>query len=86
MLESGMLKVFSNLSKWREEYRLYRRDEDGRIVKKNDDLMDSTRYLAMVGLPIAETEAEATDEYYEDSEYIEGARKIQRGASEITGY
>lgn len=49
-LETGRLKVFSTLQKWRWEFRLYRRDEKGRIVKKNDHLMDATRYLIVSGL------------------------------------
>lgn len=44
-LSTGRLKVFTSLSAWRSEYRLYRRDEKGRIVKENDHLMDGTRYL-----------------------------------------
>lgn len=44
-LSSGRLKVFRSLSNWLYEFRLYRRDEKGRIVKANDHLMDTTRYL-----------------------------------------
>lgn len=44
-LSTGRLKVFASLSHWFSEYRLYRRDEKGRIVKENDHLMDDTRYL-----------------------------------------
>lgn len=47
-LVSGRLKVFSTLSHWFDEYRYYIRDEkNGQIVKKNDHLMDATRYLVM---------------------------------------
>lgn len=35
-LSTGRLKVFSTLQHWMGEYRLYRRDEKGRVVKKND--------------------------------------------------
>lgn len=42
---TGRLKVFKGLSKWLEEFRLYRRDDKGRVVKSNDHLMDTTRYL-----------------------------------------
>jgi hypothetical protein len=52
-LSSGRLKVFSNLSNWFYEFRLYRRDEKGKIVKKDDHLMDATRYLIMSGLDVA---------------------------------
>ena len=46
-LSQGRLKVFASLNNWRGEYRLYRRDEKGRIVKERDHLMDATRYLVM---------------------------------------
>jgi hypothetical protein len=55
-LASGRLKVFASLSNWREEFRLYRRDEKGAIVKEKDHLMDATRYLDMSGLAVAKTE------------------------------
>jgi len=35
-LSTGRLKVFSTLQHWLAEYRLYRRDEKGRVVKEND--------------------------------------------------
>ena len=52
-MSGGKLKVFSSLSNWRSEFRLYRRDEKGAIVKKDDHLMDATRYLIVSGLDIA---------------------------------
>lgn len=53
MLSHGELKVFRTLQNWLMEYRLYRRDEKGKVVKELDHLMDSTRYLAMTGLELA---------------------------------
>ena len=44
-LSTGRLKVFASLSYWFSEYRMYRRDEKGRLIKENDHLMDNTRYL-----------------------------------------
>ena len=41
---TGKIKVFSNLANFLGEFRLYRRDEKGHIVKTNDHLMDSLRY------------------------------------------
>ena len=52
-LSGGRLKVFNTCQHWVEEYRLYRRDEEGRIVKEFDHLMDATRYLVMTGLDLA---------------------------------
>jgi hypothetical protein len=48
-LSTGRLKVFRTLQNWQREYRLYRRDEKGKVVKKDDHLMDATRYLVMSG-------------------------------------
>ncbi len=42
-LETGRLKVFSHLQEWFKEYRVYHR-KDGKIVRKNDDLMSASRY------------------------------------------
>lgn len=52
-LSAGRLKVFKNLSNWLAEFRMYRRDEQGRVVKVNDHLMDATRYLIVSGLEFA---------------------------------
>lgn len=52
-LSTGRLKAFSSLQKFEAEYRLYRRDEDGKVVKKDDHLMDCMRYLVMTGKGVA---------------------------------
>jgi hypothetical protein len=50
-LSTGRLKVVEGaMSHWLNEYRMYRRDIHGKIVKVNDHLMDATRYLAITGL------------------------------------
>jgi hypothetical protein len=46
-MTTGRLKVFSHLSPWFEEFRLYRRDTKGRVVKENDHIMDAMRYCVM---------------------------------------
>lgn len=46
-MQTGRLKVFSHLTAWLEEFRLYHR-EDGKIVKLQDDLMSATRYALMM--------------------------------------
>jgi hypothetical protein len=48
-LSIGRLKVFETLSRWTSEFRQYHRDEKGRIVKKDDHLMDAMRYWWMSG-------------------------------------
>ena len=49
-LSTGRLKVFSNLRNFFKEYLLYRFDKDGKVVKKNDHLMDAMRYLILSGI------------------------------------
>lgn len=56
-LATGRMKVFRSLKPWLAEYRIYRRDEKGNIVKQRDHAMDATRYLAMTGIDLATTNA-----------------------------
>ena len=55
-LSTGRLRVFKTLQAWLAEYRIYRRDDKGRIVKANDHAMDASRYLVVSGLDLAITE------------------------------
>lgn len=41
----GQLRIFTTLRNTIAEYKIYRRDEKGRVVKQNDHLMDAMRYL-----------------------------------------
>ena len=52
-LSTGRLKVFNTLMNWQAEYRLYRRDEKGKIIDEFNHLMDTTRYIILSGLGIA---------------------------------
>jgi len=61
-LSESRLRVFSTLTNWLSEFRIYRRDENGKIVKERDHLMDTTRYL-ISRLDHAVTEP--TDDEYE---------------------
>lgn len=56
---TGQLKVFNSCTNWLKEFRLYRRDEKGHIVKKDDHLMDATRYMWMSGRDKASVKAPA---------------------------
>lgn len=53
-LSSGRLKIMSHLLNTLSEFRVYRRDVNGKIVKENDHLMDAMRYLVMSILQIME--------------------------------
>jgi phage terminase large subunit-like protein len=44
-MSTGRIKVFRTMQNWLTEFRLYRRDEKGHVVKENDHLMDAMRYL-----------------------------------------
>lgn len=55
-LSTGRLKVFSTLQNFFAEYRIYRRDEKGQIIKANDHLCDCCRYLALKGTEIAQVQ------------------------------
>lgn len=69
-LSGGKLKVFASCQSFLAEYRLYRRDEKGAIVKEGDHLMDATRYLIMSGLdramvkPVARPAQQQPDNYF----------------------
>lgn len=75
-LSAGKLKVFKSLTNWISEFRIYRRDDKGKVVKKNDHAMDATRYAILSGIDYAITRP-AYDED-EVQAYIE--------VNEVTGY
>jgi len=47
LIETGRLKFFNTLRYLPAEYRLYRRDENGKIIKENDHILDAMRYGVM---------------------------------------
>lgn len=53
-LSTGRLKIFSTMQNLLAEYRIYRRDDKGRVVKEQDHLMDALRYLIVSGINIAD--------------------------------
>lgn len=75
-LVSGRLKVFRTMRSWLSEFRIYRRDENGKIVKENDHAMDATRYLIMTGMRYARTAP-----YYDEDD-----RYIRKTGNSSTGY
>jgi len=77
-LASGRLKVFRTCRNWISEFRIYRRNEKGKVVKENDHLMDATRYLLMTGLVLACFDPD-------DIEEPEGG-PMEHGRSPVTGY
>ena len=80
-LSTGRLKVFTGLQNFLTEYRIYRRDEKGNIVKENDHLMDCCRYLMSSGLAIATTAPPEAWEIW-DANYQHQTDSVD----EVTGY
>lgn len=78
-MSTGRLKVFSTLRNWLAEFRIYRRDEKGRVVKENDHLMDCTKYLINTGMRFARVEPTEEDDWHANV----GAKNT---ASGVTGY
>jgi len=81
-LSTGKLKVFDGLLNWFREYRLYRRDEKGKVVAENDHLMDCTRYLLLSGLDVAEQVPAPED----PDEWRNRVHYHHEGRSRVGGY
>ena len=77
-LSTGRLKVFSTMENWLSEYRIYRRDDSGRVVKADDHLMDSTRYMVISGMNYLRLQGEG--------EWIQDRLDRQHGVNPMTGY
>ncbi len=84
-LSSGRLKVFQHLTNWQQEFRIYRRDKNGKVVKDHDHLMDATRYLCMSGLDVASIQPDY-DAYQEHLTTTQHLTQDGLGRSSITGY
>lgn len=56
-LATGRLKFFKSLKPLLAEYRIYRRDEKGHVVKQKDHAMDALRYLVVSGMQIARADS-----------------------------
>ena len=72
-LSTQRIKVFSTLKNFFAEYRLYRRDQNGKVVAENDHLMDAMRYLKS-RLNLARTKPR------------DRKRFVARSSNPITGY
>ena len=66
------MKVFKSLPQWFAEFRLYRRDEKGKVER--DHLMDATRYLEMELLNICRTEQPRKPEGVREFPFHRGPR------------
>lgn len=75
-LTNGKIKVFKSCKNFQDEYRIYRRDEKGNIIKEKDHLMDAFRYLIMSGIDLAKSlqdiENKANKQYNKTNGRING--------------
>lgn len=62
-MTSGRLKIFNNCIGIQREFRIYRRDERGHVVKSNDHLMDSLRYSIVSGIAASRMAPDAGDQF-----------------------
>ena len=60
MLHSGALKVFASVKPFFEEFRQYRRDMNGNVVKKHDHVLDGLRYWCLSGMDLMKSRHLAT--------------------------
>jgi len=80
-MSEGKLKIFSHCQNVLKEFRVYRRDDKGNVVKVDDHLMDALRYLVMTGVNAASVKPDLDDE-----EFYTPKNATPSGASDITGY
>jgi len=62
-METDRIKIFSPLRKTLAELRQYIRDDNGKVVKDEDHIMDALRYLVMSALPIAQVKSSILKKY-----------------------
>ena len=65
--QNSQLKIFNNLRNTQRELAKYCREENGKIKKGDDHLMDAMRYLIMSGLTVASNEIERERLYQNQS-------------------
>lgn len=77
-MSAGRLKIFSTCTKLRSQLLIYRRGDDGRVIKEQDDLPDALRYLIMTGMFHASVEPLDPEEF--------NAEVARHERDRITGY
>ena len=80
-LSSGRMKVMRHLVNWLAEFRVYRRDMNGKIAGNQDDhLMDATRFLEKSGTQVMELPPP------DDMDDIPKETTYRRKGNDVTGY
>ena len=81
LINSGSVKIFKSCEKFRDEYRKYRRDMNGKVVKKDDHLLDCFRYFILSGLNLLDLDADPDKDEDDRGRYKEElSRKMREGA------
>jgi phage terminase large subunit-like protein len=57
LMRAGQLKFFDDLHDFKKEFRYYRRDFKGKIVNKDNHLLDALRYAVVSGFDLAKPKA-----------------------------
>ena len=78
LLEAGRIKVFDTCENWLTEFRIYRRDETGKIIKQHDHLMDAMRYAFVTGTELMTA--------IPDPDATSRRSRSSTGRNDVTGY
>lgn len=64
-LRTGRLKIFSHMAPLLHEMNTYARDGKGKVIKRNDHILDCVRYLMMSGLLVAKPINKVNNNWWE---------------------
>lgn len=88
-MTTGRLKIFKTCTETLAEFRIYRRDDKGKVIKQNDHCLDAMRYVIRSGIGLAEyNHQKALDSMSNKSHQHQSAyNALDRGyvAKELTG-
>jgi phage terminase large subunit-like protein len=70
LMTAGQFKVFQSCASWFQEFRMYHRDEKGRIVRVDNHEMDATRYAIRSGRKRGKTPTHDQDRRAKTSELL----------------
>lgn len=63
LMQEGRLKIFKTCTNTLREFRMYRRDEKGKVVKTDDHVLDALRYLVASGRDMARLKPSSTRDH-----------------------
>lgn len=77
-LATARIRIFSTCVNTVREMRIYRRDENGKVVKEHDHAMDALRYLIMTGMRLARVKPVVEERHHREAKWDV--------VNDITGY